>query len=201
MVVGVAGGSASGKSLVVQELVRRLGGESTAVVPHDAYYRDLLHLTMEERRRVNVDHPDSLETDLLVEHLELLLEGRPIEMPVYDFVTHVREPSPLVVHPAPVVIVEGILVLAEEALRRRMDVKVFVDVPEEVRVERRLRRDVRLRGRTPESVRSDHETRVQPMHARFIEPSREFADVTIAGGGHNLRAIRELVARLEAMLS
>lgn len=200
VVVGVAGGSASGKSLVVQEVVRRLGTEVTTVVPHDAYYRDLSHLTMEERRRVNVDHPHSLETDLLVEHIELLLQGRSIERPVYDFAAHVRGSSPVVVHPAPVVIVEGILVLAEEALRRRMDVKVFVDVPEEVRLERRLTRDVRLRGRTPESVRRDHETRVEPMHARFVEPSREFADVTIVGGGHNLTAIRELVARVEAML-
>lgn len=200
LVLGVAGGSASGKSAVVQEVVRLLGSDTTAVIPHDAYYRDLSHLTMEERRQVNVDHPHSLETDLLVEHLELLLEGRAIERPVYDFATHVRRPSPVRVRPAPVLIVEGILVLAEDALRERMDVKVFVDVPEEVRLQRRLERDVRLRGRTPESVRRDHETRVEPMHARFVEPSRALADMTITGGGRNLEAIRELVARLEAML-
>lgn len=200
LVLGVAGGSASGKSAVVQEVVRLLGSDTTAVIPHDAYYRDLSHLTMEERRQVNVDHPHSLETDLLVEHLDLLLEGRAIERPVYDFATHVRGPSPVRVRPAPVLIVEGILVLAEDDLRERMDVKVFVDVSEEVRLQRRLERDVRLRGRTPESVRRDHETRVEPMHARFVEPSRALADVTITGGGRNLEAIRELVARLEAML-
>lgn len=196
----MAGGSASGKSAVVHRVTRLLGSDAVAVVPHDAYYRDLSHLTMTERRQVNVDHPDALQTDLLVEHLDRLLQGRAIERPVYDFSTHVRASSPVTVRPAPVLIVEGILVLAEEVLRKRMDLKVFVDVPERVRLERRLERDVRLRGRTPESVRHDHETRVEPMHARFVEPSREHADVVITGGGRNVEAIRKLVARIEAIL-
>lgn len=200
LVLGVAGGSASGKSAVVHRVTRLLGSDAVAVVPHDAYYRDLSHLTMTERRQVNVDHPDALQTDLLVEHLDRLLQGRAIERPVYDFSTHVRASSPVTVRPAPVLIVEGILVLAEEVLRKRMDLKVFVDVPERVRLERRLERDVRLRGRTPESVRHDHETRVEPMHARFVEPSREHADVVITGGGRNVEAIRKLVARIEAIL-
>lgn len=200
VVLGVAGGSASGKSAVVHEIVAALGPEITAVVQHDAYYRDLSHLPLEERRRANVDHPRSLETDLLIEHLEALLGGDPVEMPVYDFSTHTRSDDRVRVEPAPVVIVEGILVLAEERLREHMDLKVYVQVDERERLARRLARDVRLRGRTPESVRADHVERVQPMHERFVGPSRAWADVVIREGGTNRPAIRELVAKVEAMI-
>ena len=200
VVVGVAGGSASGKSAVVEAVVEELGSETVAVVPHDAYYRDLSHLEMEERRRVNVDHPDSLETALLLGHLRALRTGTPVELPVYDFATHTRADRGRVLEPAPVLLVEGILVLAEARLRRLMDLKVFVHVSADERLARRLDRDVRLRGRTPDSVRADHESRVQPMHERFVEPSREWADVVIEGGGFNTGAILALARTIRGML-
>lgn len=200
VVVGVAGGSASGKSAVVREVVRILGAGVTAVVHHDAYYRDLSHLALPDRKRVNVDHPDALETDLLASHLGKLLAGEPIEVPVYDFRTHTRSRERVAVEPAPVLIVEGILVLAEEGLRRLLDLKAYVHVDERERLQRRLVRDVRLRGRSPESVRADHLERVQPMHELFVEPSRAWADVVIREGARNREAIAELVRRIEAML-
>ena len=200
LIVGVAGGSASGKSAVVEALTGELGPGTVTVVPHDAYYRDLSHLEMEERRRVNVDHPDSLETRLLVEHLRALQAGASVELPAYDFTTHTRGERGSPVEPAPVLVVEGILVLAEARLRRLMDLKVFVHVPADERLARRLERDVRLRGRTPDSVRADHETRVQPMHERFVEPSRRWADLVVEGGGRNTDAIEALARRILGML-
>lgn len=200
VVMGVAGGSGSGKSAVVREVARMLGEERTVVVHHDAYYRDLSHLALPERKRVNVDHPDALETELMEAHLRRLLAGEPVEGPVYDYTTHTRSTERVPVEAAPVVIVEGILVLAEERLRRLMDLKVYVHVDEEERFARRLSRDVRLRGRTPESVRRDHVARVQPMHACFVEPSRAWADVVIREGGRNRDAVAELVRRIEEML-
>lgn len=199
VVVGVAGGSASGKTAVVEELVRVLGEETATVVSHDAYYRDLSHMPLEERRRVNVDHPDSLETGLLVRHLEALLAGEPVEVPVYDYSTHVRRPYARSVEPSPVLLVEGILVLADARLRELMDLRVYVHVPERERLARRLERDVRLRGRTPESVRHDHEWRVQPMHRELVAPSRRFADVVVEEGGRNRAAIRTLAERIMEM--
>lgn len=200
VVLGVAGGSASGKSSVVREVARMLGEERTVVVHHDAYYRDLSHLALPERKQVNVDHPDALETELMEAHLRRLLAGEPVEVPVYDYTTHTRSTERVPVEPAPVVIVEGILVLAEERLRRLMDLKVYVHVDEQERFARRLSRDVRLRGRTPESVRRDHVARVQPMHACFVEPSRAWADVVIREGVRNRDAVAELVRRIEEML-
>lgn len=201
LVVGIAGGSASGKTAVVRELAGIVGREATAVVPHDAYYRDLSHLPLEERRRVNVDHPSSVETELLLEHLDVLVRGWPVEIPVYDYSMHVRRSERVRVDPAPLVVVEGILVLAEARLRRRMDLRVFVDVEEEERLARRLRRDVLMRGRTPEGVREDHERRVEPMHRQFVAPSRAFADVVIPEGGRNGPAIESLAQCVLAALS
>lgn len=200
VVLGVAGGSASGKTAVVREMARMLGEERTVVVHHDAYYHDLSHLALPERKRVNVDHPDALETELLEAHLGRLLAGEPVEVPVYDYTTHTRSTERVPVEPAPVVIVEGILVLAEERLRRLMNLKVYVHVDEQERFARRLRRDVHFRGRTPESVRRDHVARVQPMHACFVEPSRAWADVVIHEGGRNRQAIEELSRRVQRML-
>ncbi|NNF13147.1 MAG: uridine kinase [Gemmatimonadetes bacterium] len=201
LVVGIAGGSASGKTAVARRVVSALGEEDTTIVPHDAYYRDLSHLPLEERRRVNVDHPDSLETDLMVEDLHQLIGGDPVALPVYDYSTHVRLDDRRIVEPAPVLIIEGILVLALEGLRRLMDLKVYVHVPEAERLARRLARDVERRGRTPESVRTDHEWRVQPMHREFVGPSRDHADVVIEEGGHNAGAIDRLVAEIRRTLT
>lgn len=200
VVVGVAGGSASGKSEVVDRLAGRLGDGRVAIVSHDAYYHDLSHLPLAERRRVNVDHPDSLETELLEEHLEALVGGEAVQVPIYDYSLHVRLEKSRLVEPAPVLLVEGILVLAESRLRELMDLKVYVHAPEAERLARRLDRDVRLRGRTPESVREDHHRRVEPMHQEFVEPSRAHADLVIHGGGHNVEAIRSLADRIHGML-
>ncbi len=201
LVVGIAGGSASGKTAVTRSIVTALGDVETAIVPHDAYYRDLRHLPLPERRQVNVDHPDSLETDLLVQDLHRLLAGDPVAIPLYDYATHLRLDERRVIEPAPVVIVEGILVLALERLRRLMDLKVYVHVPETERLARRLARDVERRGRTAESVRADHEWRVQPMHREFVAPSRAYADVVIEEGGRNADAIDRLVAQIRRGLT
>lgn len=200
VVLGVAGGSASGKSTVVREVVRRLHPEPASVLRHDAYYHDLSHLPLHERVHVNVDHPDSLETDLLVEHVQTLLRGSPVEVPVYDFASQTRSADRTVVHPAPIVVVEGILVLTDERLRAAMDLKVFVDVASEERLARRLRRDVAQRGRSVESVHAQHARTVQPMHERFVEPSRSHADLVVEEGGGNEVAIEAIVGRLRAML-
>ena len=201
LVLGVAGGSASGKSTVVREVVRLLGPGRTAWLPHDAYYHDLSHMAPEARKSVNVDHPDSLETALLVRHIGELLSGRAVEIPRYDFVSMTRARQGLSVEPAPVVLVEGLMVLHEAALRDMMELKVFVDASEAERLERRIERDMRERGRTREEVIRQHQDRVEPMHRAFVAPTRVHADVVLSGGGHNEEAVRGLVARIEETLT
>jgi uridine kinase len=200
IVVGIAGGSASGKSTVVREFARRLGPGLTATLHHDAYYEDLSRMPLDERILVNVDHPDSLETGLLVAHLGELIAGRAVEMPEYDYVSQTRSTPGVVVEPAPVLIVDGLLVLHDERLRELMDVRVFVDADEASRLARRIERDVSERGRTREEVVQQHQHRVEPMHLEFVEPGRQHADIVIAGGGHNLEAVGALVQRVRGML-
>lgn len=180
LIIGVAGGSGSGKTTIAEALTEAIDG--VAYIKHDAYYRHRSDLSFEARSRLNYDHPDSLETPLLVEHLEQLRKGLPFEQPVYDFAEHLRSDTCVVVAPAPVVIVEGILVLAETSLRSLMDLKVFVDTDSDLRLARRLERDIRERGRTPESVLSQYLTTVRPMHNEFVEPSKRHADIIIPGG-------------------
>lgn len=180
--------------------MRLLGPETAVSLQHDSYYRDLTHLDRAERENVNFDHPESLETALLVEQIGTLLAGRSVEVPVYDYSTHTRTTQTVAVRPAPVIVVDGILVLADEELRALMDVRVFVDVPEAERLARRTRRDVRKRGRTEEMVHRDHERRVEPMHRSFVVPSRKYADVTITEGGRNQPAIEQLAERVWEML-
>lgn len=201
IVVGIAGGSASGKSTVVREVVRLLGAGRCAVLAHDAYYHDLSHLPLERRIEVNVDHPDSLQTDLLVAHIRALLDGGGVEMPSYDFASQIRAPTGRTVDPAPVVVVEGLFVLHDEDLRALMDLSVFVDTTEAERLSRRIERDTSERGRDRPAVVHQHTTRVQPMHERFVEPTRTHADVVISRGGHNLAAIQRLVRRVEELLA
>ncbi len=201
IIIGVAGGTGSGKTTVAMKILERVGAEHVAYIPHDAYYRDLSHLPPEERARVNFDHPDALETDLLIEHLKRLKAGEAVEVPVYDFTTHTRTHQTRRVGPAPVILVEGILVFAEPALRELFDVKLYVDTDADVRLIRRIQRDVRERGRSLESVLQQYLTTVRPMHLEFVEPSKRYADVIIPEGGHNEVAIEMVAARIRGLLA
>ncbi|MEM7788699.1 MAG: uridine kinase [Bacteroidota bacterium] len=200
VVIGIAGGSGSGKTTVQRRVMERFGPRRIALVDHDAYYRDLSHLEPDQRARFNFDHPDALETDLMVDHLDRLLGGEPVEKPTYSFETHSRLGATEAVEPRPVVLVEGILVLAEPALRERMDVKLFVDAPADVRLMRRLERDIHERGRSVDSVLSQYRRTVRPMHNEFVEPSKRHADVIIPRGGRNEVAIDMVLSRVQSLL-
>ena len=201
IIVGVAGGTGSGKTTVSQAILDRVGRERIAYIQHDAYYRDRSHLPFEERAKLNFDHPDALETELLVEHLRRLRAGEPVEVPIYDFATHTRIPQTRRVEPRPVIMVEGILIFADRALRDMLDVKIFVDTDADLRFIRRLERDIAERGRTMRSVIDQYLTTVRPMHLEFVEPSKRYADVIIPEGGFNRAAIDMVVARVKAMLA
>lgn len=201
IVLGIAGGSGSGKTTVVREIARILGPGLVSVLRHDAYYRDLSHLEFEEREQVNYDHPDSLETDLLARHVEALLEGQGVDSPTYDFSTHLRRAETERMEPRPVLILDGILILTDEALRDLMDLKVFVDTEADVRLMRRTRRDMRDRGRSAESVLAQFEATVRPMHGQFVEPSKRFADLLVPEGGYNRVAMDLVVNRTKTLLA
>ena len=189
--IGVAGGSGSGKTTIAEAVVEALG-RRVSLVQHDAYYRHRPDLPFEERTRVNYDHPDALETELLVEHLALLRSGEPVECPVYDFAQHLRSDAVTVVEPAPVIVVEGILVLADAALREQLDLKIYVDTDPDIRLARRIRRDVAERGRSVDSVLAQYFATVRPMHLEFVEPSKRYADLIIPEG-YNPRAVSTVV--------
>ena len=201
VVLGVAGGSGSGKSTVVREVCRILGPGVASVMHHDAYYRDLSKLSFEERAAVNFDHPESLETELMVAHVESLLEGRAVELPTYDFSTHTRAAAVEVREPTPVLVLDGILVLADPRLRAAMDLKVFVDTEADLRLLRRIRRDVVKRGRTADSVIAQYEATVRPMHLEFVEPSKRYADLIVPEGGYNRVAVDLVVSKLRALMA
>jgi uridine kinase len=200
IVIGVSGGTGSGKTTVVQAILERVGAERIAYIQHDSYYRDQSHLPPEERARVNFDHPDSLETELLVKHVRQLLAGQAVEVPVYDFTTHTRTKRTQRVEPRRVILVEGILIFAEPTLRDLMDVKIYVDTDADIRFIRRLQRDIAERGRTMESVIEQYLTTVRPMHMEFVEPSKRYADVIIPEGGFNVVALDMVVARVQGLL-
>lgn len=201
VVIGLAGGSGSGKTTVLEHIVQSVGTNPIAILEHDAYYHDLSHLSPEERAQFNFDHPDALETALMREHLDCLLEGKAIEKPVYDFRTHTRRESTEVVEPRPVIIIEGILVLAEATLKERMDIKIYVDAADDIRLMRRIRRDMDERGRSIEGILRQYENTVRPMHLEFVEPSKRSADIIIPRGGYNRVAIQMLMSRIEDLLS
>jgi uridine kinase len=200
IVIGIAGGTGSGKTTVASVILDRVGAERITFLPHDAYYLDLADLPPPQRATVNFDHPESLETDLLIAHLQLLKRWQPVEVPVYDFTTHERTDRTTRVEPHPVILVEGILVFAEPQLRELFDVKLYVDTPADVRFIRRLQRDIQERGRSMESVIQQYETTVRPMHEEFVETSKRFADVIIPEGGFNAAAMDMVVARVTALL-
>lgn len=200
IVFGVAGGTASGKTTVARAVLDAVGASQIAYLPHDAYYRDRSDLPFEERARLNYDHPDSLETKLLVRHIKDLLVGVPVHVPVYDFTAHRRTEDTILVEPAPIVLVDGILIFTKRKLRELMDIKVFVDTDSDVRFIRRLVRDMNERGRSLDSVVQQYLETVRPMHLKFVEPSRRYADVIIPGGGHNKVAMEMVVSRLQMLL-
>jgi uridine kinase len=200
LVIGIAGGSGSGKTTIAHTLIERVGGDRIAFVQNDAYYRDQSDIPFEQRLLVNYDHPASLETELLVRHLHELRAGNAIALPVYDFAQFTRTARAVPVQPRPVVLVEGILIFVDPALRALFDIKVYVDAPADLRFIRRLQRDMTERNRTPESVIRQYLETVRPMHLEFVEPSKRFADLILPEGGFNPVAIDVLVARIRAML-
>ncbi|HEU4326330.1 MAG TPA: uridine kinase [Roseiflexaceae bacterium] len=200
LVIGVAGGSGSGKTTVSTAILERVGRERIAFLQHDSYYHDLSHLPLDERRQVNFDHPDSFDNDLFVRHLDALIGWEPVAMPLYDFASYTRLPEVETVAPQPVVLVEGILIFGDAALRQRMDVKLFVDAEGDMRFIRRVQRDVRERGRSLDSVVEQYLRTVRPMHLEFVEPSKRYADIIIPRGGLNAIAIDMVVARILVLL-
>ena len=200
LVIGIAGGSGSGKTTVAQEILQRVGPDRIAYLQHDSYYKDLTGLPPAQRDEVNFDHPNSLETELLISHIEQLKGGRPIEVPIYDFSNHSRTDKTFKVNPRGVIVVEGILIFAEPTLRSLFDVKIFVDTDADIRLIRRLQRDITERGRTAESVIKQYQATVRPMHLEFVEPSKRYADVIIPEGGFNTAALDMVVARIESLL-
>jgi uridine kinase len=200
LVIGVAGGTGSGKTTVANAILERVGPGRMAWLQHDQYYRDQSDKPFVERARQNYDHPDSLETELLIEHLKQLRAGEAVETPVYDFASHTRTKQTRRVEPHAVILVEGILIFVDAALRQLFDVKIFVDTDADIRLIRRLQRDMSERGRTFESVIRQYQETVRPMHLEFVEPSKRYADVIIPEGGFNTVALDMLVTRVKAML-
>ncbi len=200
LVIGIAGGSGSGKTTVAQEILKRVGPDQIAFLQHDSYYKDLNGLPPTQRAEVNFDHPNSLETDLLIEHILALRDGRDVEVPIYDFSIHSRTDKTFVVRPRRVILVEGILIFVESRLRALFDVKIFVDTDPDLRFIRRLQRDITERGRTTEAVIKQYQATVRPMHLEFAEPSKRYADVIIPEGGFNTAALDMVVARIDGLL-
>ncbi len=199
IVIGVAGGSGSGKTTVVSRILESLGDDQVTVLEHDRYYRDRKDLRLEERAALNYDHPDALETGLLVRHLMDLRAGRTVQAPAYDFTLHARKPATETALPRKAIIVEGILIYTDAALRELMDVKLFVDTDADTRFIRRLRRDVAERGRTMESVIEQYQSTVKPMHLEFVEPSKRYADIIIPVGGYNTIAIDMMLTLIRSL--
>jgi uridine kinase len=197
LTIGIAGGSGSGKSTVARNVAGALGPTSVAFIDMDAYYNNYAHLPAEERRRMNWDHPDAFDWELLVTQLAKLSAGEPIDKPIYDFVTHTRRVETTPVQPADVVVIDGILVFADERVRNLCDVKVFVDADSDIRLIRRIRRDMNKRGRPLDEILDQYLTTVQPMHLQFVEPSKRYADVIVPRGGHNSVAIEMIVAKIQ----
>jgi uridine kinase len=200
IVIGIAGGTGSGKTTVANVILDRVEADKIAFVPHDAYYKDLTELSISQRNLINFDHPDSLDTHLMVKHIKALKASQPVDIPIYDFTKHSRTKRTHHINPHPVILVEGILIFADATLRELFDVKIFVDTPADIRFIRRLERDLVERGRTVDSVIQQYQSTVRPMHLEFVEPSKRHADVIIPEGGLNTVAMDMVVARIEELL-
>lgn len=200
IVIGVAGGTGSGKTTVANVILERVGRHRIAYLPHDAYYRDLRDLPPVQRAQINFDHPNSLESDLMAKHIKELKSGKSVDIPIYDFSIHTRTDRTIHVEAKPVIIVEGILIFSEPALRDLFDVKLYVDTDHDIRFIRRLQRDIAERGRTMDMVIKQYLTTVRPMHMDFVEPSKRYADVIIPEGGLNTVAMDMVIARIEHLL-
>lgn len=201
IIIGVAGGSGSGKTTVIRRIVETIGKHNLVSIQHDAYYRDLKHLSFEERSQQNFDHPSSLETELLVRHLQALKEGYQVEVPIYDFTRHVRKEEKRLVEPKRIILLDGILIFSEKMLRKLLDIKIFVDTDDDIRLLRRIRRDILERERSLESVLNQYEQYVRPMHLEFVEPSKRYADVIIPRGGQNEVALDMVRAAIQKRLT
>lgn len=199
--IGIAGGTGSGKTTVARRIYESLHLDQAAFLDYDAYYKELGHLSLEERQRINFDHPESLDNELFIGHLERLIAGQPIEKPVYDFTRHTRAPETIRVQPRGVIIVDGILLFADARLRELFDLKIFVDTEADVRFIRRLRRDTQERGRSLESVIDQYLKTVRPMHFEFVEPTKRYADVILPRGGQNTAGIEVIAARIRDRLA
>jgi len=200
LIVGIAGGTGSGKTTVVKKLMDALPGGEVVVIPQDSYYKDNSNIPLEERQKINFDHPDSLEFNLLIDHLKQLKKGRSIEMPIYSYLTCVRAKETIPINPAKVVIVEGILILVDSGLREMLDIKVFVDADADDRLGRVIQRDIVERGRSVMKVLERYHDTVKPSHLQFIEPSKRYADIIIPGGGENQVGIEVLISIIEKHL-
>ena len=200
LVIGIAGGSGSGKTTVATEILHSVGEAIASYIPHDAYYKDLSNLPENQRKAINFDHPNSLDTDLMIEHILKLKAGNAIDLPVYDFTTHSRTSKCIPIPSNPVILVEGILIFAHPELRELFDVKLFVDTDSDIRLIRRIRRDISERGRTIESVLKQYEGTVRPMHLEFVENSKRYADVIIPEGGFNQVALDMVISRIENLM-
>ncbi len=201
VIIGIAGGTGSGKTTVAKEVLKHFPGASVVTIHHDSYYRDRSHLPFEERVTINYDHPDAFENRLMLEQLTALKSGETIQKPLYDYETHTRKPETLTIRPARIVLLEGILVLALKEIRDVLDIKLYVDTDADERFIRRLRRDMLRRGRTAEQVIEQYLKTVRPMHLQFVEPSKRYADVIIPEGGKNVVAVDLIVTKLKDILT
>ncbi len=201
MIIGICGGTGSGKTTIARKIVDAVGVENVVLIEQDSYYRNLSDMPLDERHQANFDHPDSIDSDMLVNHIMRLKQGLPVEMPLYDFVTHTRSDRIEVIKPRPVVIVEGILIFAETRVLDLLDVRVFVDTPDDIRLMRRLRRDINERGRTFERTLDQYERTIRPMHFEFVEPSKRHADIIIPEGSNTGVTVEFLCSMVRGKLN
>jgi len=200
LIIGVGGGSGSGKTTVVNRIVEGIGEDHILLLEHDSYYRDLNHLPLEERMKQNFDHPSSLESELMIRHVKALKEGYSVDIPVYDFAAHTRSDKTIKASPKDIILLDGILIFTEPELRESMDIKLFVDTDDDVRLLRRIKRDIMERGRELEGVMNQYEKFVRPMHLEFVEPSKRYADIIIPRGGENVVALNMVIATIREKL-